>query len=64
MLELIASSPEITMRPTELTFEFERLQFSAMTINKSLGESLEVVGLNLSDPFFSYDQLLRWAFKI
>ena len=52
----------IPMRPTNLPFEFERLQFPvrlyfAMTINKSQGKSLKVVGLNLVDPDFSHGQL-------
>lgn len=54
--------PRIPMRPQELPFEFERLQFPvklsfAMTINKSQGQSLKVVGLNLSKPVFSHGQL-------
>ena len=52
----------IPMRPTVLPFEFQRLQFPvrlcfAMKINKSQGQILKVVGLNLADPVFSHDQL-------
>ena len=54
--------PRIPVRPTDLPFEFERLQFSvrlcfAMTINKSQGQSFKVVGLNLTDPVFTHGQL-------
>ena len=45
-----------------LPFEFKRLQFPvklsfAMTINKSQGQSLKVVGLHLETGFFSHGQL-------
>ena len=55
-------NPRIPMRPTDLPFEFERLQFPvricfAMSINKSQGKSLKVVGLNLADPEFYPGQL-------
>lgn len=54
--------PRIPMIPTDLPFEFKRLQFPirlafAMTINKSQGQSLQVCGLNLSNPCFSHGQL-------
>ncbi|CAH2218137.1 jg10868 [Pararge aegeria aegeria] len=44
--------PRIPMIPTDMPFEFKRLQFPirlafAMTINKSQGQSLKVCGLNL-----------------
>lgn len=50
------------MMTTDLTFEFKRLQFPirlafAMTINKSQGQTLKVVGLNLQNPCFSHGQL-------
>ena len=54
--------PRIPMLTTDLPFEFKRLQFPvklsfAMTINKSQGQSLKVVGLNLTEPVFSHGQL-------
>lgn len=54
--------PRIPMQNTDLTFEFKRLQFPvrlafAMTINKSQGQTLKVVGLNLQQPCFSHGQL-------
>lgn len=50
------------MIPTDMPFEFKRLQFPirlafAMTINKSQGQSLKVCGLNLEHPCFSHGQL-------
>lgn len=43
-------------------YQFRRLQFPiklayAMTINKSQGQSMSCVGLNLEDPCFSHGQL-------
>jgi ATP-dependent DNA helicase PIF1 len=43
--------PRIPMIPTDMTFEFKRLQLPvrlafAMTINKVQGQSLKVFGLN------------------
>lgn len=54
--------PKIPLIPTDLPFEFKRLQFPlklafAMSINKSQGQSFKVVGLNLLDPCFSHGQL-------
>ena len=54
--------PRIPMMPTDLSFEFKRLQFPvriafAMTINKAQGQSLQVCGLNLENPCFSHGQL-------
>lgn len=54
--------PRIPMIPTDLPFEFKRIQFPvrlafAMTINKSQGQSLQVCGLNLEFPCFSHGQL-------
>lgn len=54
--------PRIPMIPTDLPFEFKRLQFPirlafAMTINKAQGQSLQVCGLNLENPCFSHGQL-------
>lgn len=54
--------PRIPMIPTDLPFNFKRLQFPvrlafAMTINKAQGQSLGVCGLNLEFPCFSHGQL-------
>jgi ATP-dependent DNA helicase PIF1 len=54
--------PRIPMIPTDLPFDFKRLQFPvrlafAMTINKSQGQSLEVCGINLEFPCFPHGQL-------
>ncbi|XP_026463605.1 uncharacterized protein LOC113380822 [Ctenocephalides felis] len=54
--------PRIPMIPTDLPFEFKRIQFPirlafAMTINKSQGQSLKVCGLNLEHSCFSHGQL-------
>lgn len=54
--------PRIPMIPTDMPFEFKRIQFPirlafAMTINKSQGQSLSVCGLNLENACFSHGQL-------
>lgn len=54
--------PRIPMIPTDMPFDFKRLQFPvrlafAMTINKSQGQSLNVCGINLENPCFSHGQL-------
>ncbi|CAH2224923.1 jg5073, partial [Pararge aegeria aegeria] len=54
--------PRIPIIPTDVPFEFKRLQFPvrlafAMTINKSQGQSLSVCGINLENPCFSHGQL-------
>lgn len=54
--------PRIPMIPTDIPFQFKRLQFPvrlafAMTINKSQGQSLSVCGINLETPCFSHGQL-------
>lgn len=48
--------PRIPMITTDMPFAFKRLQFPlrlafAMTINKSQGQSLQVCGLNLANPW-------------
>jgi len=53
--------PKIPMIPSDLPFDFKRLQFPvrlpfAMTINKWRGQSLKPVGLDLSNPGFSHCQ--------
>jgi ATP-dependent DNA helicase PIF1 len=50
------------MGPTDLPFEFRRLQFPvrlafAMSINRAQGQSLKVPGINLDTPCFSHSQL-------
>ena len=54
--------PRIPMVPTDMPFEFKRLQFPvrlafAMSINKAQGQSLKVAGINLETPCFSHGQL-------
>ncbi|GBL99593.1 hypothetical protein AVEN_68853-1 [Araneus ventricosus] len=54
--------PRIPHIPSDVPFEFKRLQFPvrlsfAMSINKSQGQSLKVVGLDLQRPCFSHGQL-------
>ncbi len=51
--------PRIPMIPTDLPFDFKRLQFPvrlvfAKTINKSQGQSLEVCGIKLEFPCFAH----------
>lgn len=52
----------LTTTPTELPFVFKRRQFPiklafAMTINKSQGQSVKHVGIDLRIPVFSHGQL-------
>lgn len=54
--------PRIPMKPSDMPFEFRRLQFPvrlafAMTINKSQGQSFGVCGVNLKYQVFSHGQL-------
>lgn len=54
--------PRIPMIPTDMPFDFKRLQFPirlvfAITINKAQGQSLQVCGLNLENPCYSHGQL-------
>ena len=54
--------PRILLIPTDIPFEFKRLQFPvrlafAMTINKSQGQSLGVCEINLEYPCFSHGQI-------
>jgi hypothetical protein len=54
--------PRIPMVPTDMPFEFKRLQFPvrlafAMSINKAQGQSLKVAGINLETSCFSHGQL-------
>ena len=53
--------PRIPMIPTDMSFQFKRLQFpirlvSAITINKAQGQSLELCGLYLHTDCFSHGQ--------
>ena len=54
--------PRIPMIPTDLLFQFKRLQFPirlvfAITINKAQGQSLEKCGIDLNTDCFSHGQL-------
>ncbi|CAK1599108.1 unnamed protein product [Parnassius mnemosyne] len=54
--------PRIPIIPTDLPFQFKRLQFPiklsfAMTINKAQEQTLQVAGVNLEKPCFSHGQL-------
>ena len=54
--------PRIPMIPTDLPFQFKRLQFPirlafAITINKTQGQSLEKCGIDLNTDCFSHGQL-------
>ena len=56
--------PRITLQPSDsgLPFTFNRKQFPlrpcfSLTINKAQGQSLKVVGLDLSSPVFSHGML-------
>ena len=55
-------TPRIPMQPTDIPFEFKRLQYPvrlafAITINKAQGQSLKVAGINLESPCFFHGQL-------
>ena len=61
--------PRIPLIPSGMPFEFRRLQFPvklsyAMSINKSQGQSLHVVGLNLTSPVFSHGQLYVGCLRV
>ena len=54
--------PRIPIKPSDLAFEFKRIQFPirltfAMPINKAQGQSLKVAGIHLENPCFSHGQL-------
>jgi len=54
--------PRIPLIPTDLPFDFKRLQFPvrlafAMSINKAQGQSLKVAGIALDEPCFAHGQL-------
>ena len=59
----------IPMIPTDMSFQFKRLQFPirlefAITINKAQGQSLELCGLYLHMDCFSYGQLYVACSKV
>ena len=54
--------PRIPMNPLDSPIPFKRLQFLirlafAMTINKSLGQTMTICGLDLETSCFSHSQL-------
>ena len=54
--------PRISIIPSDMPFQFKRLQFPvrlcfAMTINKSQGQTLQMVGIDLRQDCFSHGQL-------
>uniref|UniRef100_A0A0L8G8H4 ATP-dependent DNA helicase n=1 Tax=Octopus bimaculoides TaxID=37653 RepID=A0A0L8G8H4_OCTBM len=54
--------PRIPLTPSDMPFLYKRLQLPlklsfAMSINKTQGQSLNVVGLNLAEQVFSHGQL-------
>ena len=54
--------PRISIIPTDLPFQFKRVQFPlktafAMTINKAQGQTLKVAGVHLEKDCFSHGQL-------
>ncbi|XP_049316519.1 ATP-dependent DNA helicase pif1-like [Bactrocera dorsalis] len=54
--------PRIPMIPTDMPFNFKRLQFPvrlsfAMTINKAQGQTFQICGVNLEESCFSRGQL-------
>lgn len=54
--------PRIPMIPSDLPFQFKRLQFPvkpcfAITINKAQGQSFKFVGVDLRESVFSHGQL-------
>lgn len=54
--------PRIPIIPTDLKFQFKRVQFPinlsfSVTINKAQGQTLQVAGVHLEKPCFSRGQL-------
>ena len=54
--------PRIPLIPTDMPFDFKRLQFPirlafAMSINKAQGQSLKVAGIVLEEACFAHGQL-------
>ena len=61
--------PRIPIIPSDIPFEFKRLQFPiklsyAMTINKAQGQPLRITGLELTSPCFSHGQLYVGCFRV
>lgn len=61
--------PRIPLIPSDIPFEFKRIQFPvrlayAMSINKSQGQTFEVVGMDLRTPCFSHGQLYVGASRV
>jgi len=59
----------IPLIPTDLPFNFKRLQFSvrlafSITINKSQGQYLKFCGVDLRSPCFSHGQLYVACFRV
>lgn len=60
--EEVVLIPRIPLIPTDMPFQFKRLQFPvrlsfAITVNKAQGQTLQVCGVNLEEPCFSHGQL-------
>ena len=60
--------PRIPMIPTDLPFQFKRLQFPirlafAITINKAQGQSLEKCGIDLNTDCFFPWTIVRCMFE-
>ena len=54
--------PRIPIIPSDVPFHFKRLQFPirlcfAMTIHKAQGQTLNAVGVDLTEPLFSHGML-------
>jgi len=54
--------PRIPLIPTDLPFDFKRIQFPvrlvfAVSINKAQGQSLKIAGIHQQNPCFSHGQL-------
>lgn len=61
--------PRIPMIPTDMPFQFKRLQYPvrlsfAISINKAQGQTLKVCGLNLEQMCFSHGQLYVGCLRV
>ncbi|CAK1590147.1 unnamed protein product [Parnassius mnemosyne] len=61
--------PRIPMFPTDLPFDFRRLQFPVrlafvITINKSQGQSLKICGINLEFPCFAHGRIRNYTSRV